>query len=326
MISRLDILNFQSIAHAHIELGDYTALVGSSDVGKSAVLRALYALCTNPRGDYFVRNGERDCVVEVRLTGGGTVAWRKVRGRSGMYVVRTPEGDETEYSGAAGVPDAVRRLLPVTLQVGDDESLPGFAKQHDPPFLFADTPRRRAQVLGAFDGSTLLLGADGALRRGQREAQQALSRAEAEAQAAREAATAFSWLPGAQDAATEARRALGSATEREDRLRAATALLEALEGTATAVEQITARVAAMEAAGAPEALVRAQTALNRAAAIEALGREVATVETQYQRAGDEVAAADEGRLAVAEQLRALVGSPCPTCGQPMTAEGLAPVA
>lgn len=166
-LSRLSITNYQSIAHADIELGDWTSLTGSSDTGKSSILRAFYALLVNQRGDHFIRHGEQSCAVTVTRSDGLEVEWRKGRGKSGAYRV-----GETVYDRTAGeVPDAVRAALPIFVDIDGEMVAPGFQRQFDRPFLFADTPRHRAQILGQFDGTNILLLAETRLRREQRAAQ-----------------------------------------------------------------------------------------------------------------------------------------------------------
>ena len=209
MITSITVENFQSIARARLDLGAWTSLVGESDTGKSAIVRALYALLTNQRGDQFVRHGEQAARVSVTLDDGTRIDWRKARGSSGAYLVTTADGGETLYEKTGSeVPADVRALLRMTVAVGGDEFMPGFQRQHDAPFLFADSPRRRAQVLGEFDGSNLLLLADGAIRRRQRAAQQrAAAQHEVRAQAEQSLA-ALDWIPAAEDAYTSAAQAL----------------------------------------------------------------------------------------------------------------------
>lgn len=171
----IEIRNFQSIAHAKLELEDWTSLVGTSDVGKSACLRALYALLTNQRGDHFIRHGESFCAVVVERDDGVTVDWRKGRGKSGAYILSTPAGSETFDRTAGDVPPEIRGALPLLVEIDGQPFMPGFQRQHDRPFMFGDTPRWRAQALGEFDGTNVLLLAETRLRREQRTAQAIVS-------------------------------------------------------------------------------------------------------------------------------------------------------
>ena len=71
MLERLRIQNFQSHHKLDIQLDPaVTTLIGPSDVGKSAVLRAFRWLATNrPRGDAFIRDGADRVSVKARVDG-----------------------------------------------------------------------------------------------------------------------------------------------------------------------------------------------------------------------------------------------------------------
>ena len=56
MIS-VEIRSFQSIEHLEIEIDQFTAIVGRSNIGKSAVVRAIKSCLTNAVGTAFVRHG-----------------------------------------------------------------------------------------------------------------------------------------------------------------------------------------------------------------------------------------------------------------------------
>ena len=56
----VEIRNFQSIDHVHLRVEGFTALVGRSNIGKSAIVRAVKAALTGAPEDNFVRHGP-DC-------------------------------------------------------------------------------------------------------------------------------------------------------------------------------------------------------------------------------------------------------------------------
>src|SRR5580700_10412737 len=53
----VEIRNFQSIEHISIRIDGFTALVGKSDIGKRAIVRAVRAALTGATGTSFVRHG-----------------------------------------------------------------------------------------------------------------------------------------------------------------------------------------------------------------------------------------------------------------------------
>jgi exonuclease SbcC len=78
MIERLQIKNFQCHESLKIKLDPkITAIVGPSDVGKSAILRAIRWVATNrPRGDSFIKEDADEAQVTV-WTDNGKVCRRK---------------------------------------------------------------------------------------------------------------------------------------------------------------------------------------------------------------------------------------------------------
>lgn len=63
----VEIHNFQSIEHTHVRIEGFTALVGRSNLGKSAIVRAVKAALTGAAEDNFVRHGAT-CEREVKGT------------------------------------------------------------------------------------------------------------------------------------------------------------------------------------------------------------------------------------------------------------------
>lgn len=53
----VEIRNFQSIEHVHLRIDGFTALVGRSNIGKSAIVRAVKAALTGAPEDNYVRHG-----------------------------------------------------------------------------------------------------------------------------------------------------------------------------------------------------------------------------------------------------------------------------
>ena len=361
-IISIAVTDFQSIADATIECGPWVSLVGESDVGKSAIVRAVYALITNQRGDHFIRHGAPRCSVTLALADGTVLTWIKARGRSGTYTVDAPDGYRVYDKTNGMVPDEVRALLRMSLPVAGEEFMPGFQRQHDAPFLLADTARRRAQVLGEFDGSNLLLGADGVVRRAQRADQQEATAQRAQALAATERAQGLDWVDAAQEAvlaATTAAEAAEGAARRVEAMRAARrALLAAeaawldLEALAAATEppvvdadalirqlhrialmrdtldQYRAAAAAMEQAASaasrpPPYLSGLLARWEAVAGQRALAAAHGSATAVLSACEADLAAAAEAQYEAHAALVALIGQSCPVCGQPLAAASLA---
>ncbi len=127
MLEKLLIQNFQAHSRLCINFDKgVTTIVGPSDVGKSAILRALRWVCLNtPGGDAFVRTGTKGAVV--RLVIDGHTIERRRGGDVNTYRL-----DDDEYKAfGRNVPDPIAELL----NTGDV----CWQGQHDPPFWFAET-------------------------------------------------------------------------------------------------------------------------------------------------------------------------------------------
>lgn len=162
-LKRVILENFQSHRQTEIVLAPtVSALIGESDQGKSAVVRALRWLFYNkPQGAEFVRVGADSCRVAAEFDDGVTVI-REKRGRVNRYEIRHP-GREPEVLEGVGreVPAQVREVVeicPLRLEGASFEL--HVAHQLDPPFLLKETPAVRARAVGHLSGTDLFDAAD----------------------------------------------------------------------------------------------------------------------------------------------------------------------
>lgn len=143
-LDRLKVENFQSLAKVDLELGPFTVLVGPSNSGKSAALRALKAVARNVNSPSAVRVGKStfnaildfdNCSVSIE------------RGKSqSTYRLVLPDGSEETYTKAGrAVPEDIQKALALPVPDGPDLV---FSSQIDPPFLLNDTGSAVAKVLG----------------------------------------------------------------------------------------------------------------------------------------------------------------------------------
>ncbi|MEW6171821.1 MAG: AAA family ATPase [Bacillota bacterium] len=157
-LKRVVLENFQS--HRYTEIGfapTMTVLIGESDQGKSAVVRALRWLFYNkPHGADFMRAGSDYCRVAAELDD-GLVIIRERRGKTNRYEIRRP-GQEPHILEGFGreVPAEVEELTevqPLRLEGATFEL--HVAHQLDPPFLLKETPAVRARAVGHLSGTHL---------------------------------------------------------------------------------------------------------------------------------------------------------------------------
>ena len=150
---QVEIKDFQSIEHVTFSIDRFTALLGRSNIGKSAVVRAVKAAFTGSSGTAFVRHGPRclrrtkqaktcKCFSSVHLqTEGFDLLWEK--------------GDAiNRYTFNGQVYDRVDRGVPEFLagdfsmvKVGDHHELIQCSDQFSPIFLLNQTGGVVAEVL-----------------------------------------------------------------------------------------------------------------------------------------------------------------------------------
>lgn len=137
-LNNLHLQNFQVHEDLNLPLSPgITTIMGPTDRGKSAVLRALeWAALNSMGGDAFVRHGSKETTVT--LTVGDRTVVRSKGGRSNVYAL---DGSEFRALGVGGVPQDVADLL----RVGELN----FQGQHDSPFWFAESAGEVSRQLNA---------------------------------------------------------------------------------------------------------------------------------------------------------------------------------
>lgn len=147
MLESLILRDFQRHEKLRIDFDSrVTTIVGPSDVGKSAVIRALHWLCLNkPAGLSYKRHGAKMMSAALKVDGH---IIKKSRSKSkNQYRL---DGKTFKAFGTS-VPEPIAKLL----QMGPET----FQRQMDSPFWFSETPgavsRQLNQIvnLGSIDGS-----------------------------------------------------------------------------------------------------------------------------------------------------------------------------
>lgn len=152
-IEEVQLINFQDHADTTIKFTNgINLIVGSSDAGKSAVLRALnYVFHNSMKGDSFIRVGTTECSVRIKFSDGIEVT-RVKGGDVNSYVLKDLEGNYNTYSKVGQtVPEPVRKALgepPL-----DDKKKPiSYADQMSSLFLVdlspTDLPRTLSELTG----------------------------------------------------------------------------------------------------------------------------------------------------------------------------------
>lgn len=148
MIESQEIINFQSHVHSVINYtGGLNIITGSSDSGKSAILRSLLWVVNNrPSGD-SIRNWlakEKDSIkVSVNLSNKAVVSKERKQGKQSYQLIKNNEPRAF---------DAFKSDVPAEIQ--DEFNLSEFniQTQHQPYFLLNDSPGEIARKLNDLVG------------------------------------------------------------------------------------------------------------------------------------------------------------------------------
>lgn len=143
MLERIEITNFQSHDLLRIVFDPHvTTIVGPSDVGKSAIIRALWWLVFDrPLGNAFIQEDADACAVRLWMDN------RRLAKRKGEKAEYRIDGQSYKAWGTSGPPEPVTEFL----NMGEVN----FQKQHDPPYWFCLS----AGEVGAALNSVVDLGA-----------------------------------------------------------------------------------------------------------------------------------------------------------------------
>jgi exonuclease SbcC len=142
MLSHINIKNFQSHKDTELKLSTgVNIVIGASDSGKTAIVRALRWLTWNkPGGDSFRSSWGGDTSVSLTLTNGPTVTRFRNNKENVYEIVGT--GDPMEYNAFGSEPpeDVVKLLALSEINV---------QQQLDRPFLLDSSPGQVAQYLNS---------------------------------------------------------------------------------------------------------------------------------------------------------------------------------
>lgn len=138
MVTSLHVQNFQSHEDTRLEFAPgVNIIVGTSDSGKTALLRALAWLKDNPSGDAFRSHWGGDVRVELETVEGHRLARTRTKS-DGLYWL---DGERFAAVGRGDAPAEVAQALnlgPVNVQ-----------KQLDAPYLLSESPGEVARQLNA---------------------------------------------------------------------------------------------------------------------------------------------------------------------------------
>ena len=151
-ITSVTLKNFQSYKNHTIHFTDGLNLIlGSSDSGKSAIMRAIsFVLYNYPRSNTLIHNGEEQAEVTVTFSDGLKVT--RIKGKRNAYIANLPDGKSIELDKVdKTVPEEIKKLLHNPPE-DDFNGLISYADQFSKMFLVdlspTDLPRSLSNLTG----------------------------------------------------------------------------------------------------------------------------------------------------------------------------------
>src|SRR5690554_1097684 len=164
-IKKIILENFQSHKNTEMEFGpDLNVIVGPSDSGKSAIIRGLkWVMYNEPSGDFFIREGEKECRVTLELSDGTLLQRYRTKSKNGYKLIDN-SGNENIYEGIGlTVPQEiidVTGIRKIKLDT-DSENAINLGEQLEGAFLLTEKASTRANAIGRLVGVDIV---DDALR------------------------------------------------------------------------------------------------------------------------------------------------------------------
>jgi len=160
-IDSIEIKNFQSHKHTVINFNNgLNAIIGASDVGKTAIIRALrWVLYNEPKGSDFITHDESESIVRLNLNTGYSIERRRTKTSSGYYRVYKDNALLNEYTGFGhqSLSDIINahQMPKIHLTKDIDVSL-NISQQLDGPFLLDESIYTKAYIIGHLTGAHLI--------------------------------------------------------------------------------------------------------------------------------------------------------------------------
>lgn len=140
-IEYVNVVNFQIWKEATLRLEDFNVIKGSSNSGKSSLVRAINMVLNNDWHKSWLRQGEVDSIVEIGFTDETKI--KRTRGSKNTVEIICSEGKTNVWSAFGNnYPDEVIEFLSI-----NEENC---SYQFDQHFFLSLSPTKRALTFGSF--------------------------------------------------------------------------------------------------------------------------------------------------------------------------------
>lgn len=142
---KIKVVNFQSIESAEVEISGFTTITGRSNIGKTALLRAVSSSVFNKPVGSYLRDPKKPVIVEVRAPD-IQYEWKKGDKQINQYKI----GDQLyDKCGSDGI-TSLRPEWFKSIKLGDKEVYPWYASQFSPLFLIDETSGKISEFFAEF--------------------------------------------------------------------------------------------------------------------------------------------------------------------------------
>jgi len=140
-IDYFNVTNFQIWKDVTLELEDFNVIKGSSNSGKSSLVRAINMVLNNDWHKSWLRQGEKDSTVEIHFTDGTFI--KRTRGSQNLVEIKINDEDSNTWSGFGNnYPEEVLNFLSISEE--------NCSYQFDQHFFLSLSPTKRALTFGSF--------------------------------------------------------------------------------------------------------------------------------------------------------------------------------
>ena len=156
LIKKISISNFQAHQKLNLDLAEFTAIIGPSSSGKSAIIRALSWMFYGDWDATYPNDAEKDTSIAIQLEN-GTIWGRFRKGKRNWAIVRKPGEKPLVYQDFGEiVPGLLEELNVRPIKVGTSKVNLNFSMQDDLPFMIHESKPAKAQWVGRLYGANII--------------------------------------------------------------------------------------------------------------------------------------------------------------------------
>lgn len=216
---RVHIKNYQSIGDIEFEVAGFTCITGKTNIGKSAILRAISGALLNKPVTNSVRAGNKSCLVKMSSDADGRpwgFTWEKAERGLNRYTI-DGKAEKLENVGQRQ-PEPISTFGFGSVRIGDKDLYPWYADQWSPLFLLNEGGPTVTQFISEISGLNVLQEAMSLALKGKRKALEELKVSQAEAVQVEEKLAKIDNLPNLEEMLKELEHQQGSILKYEARI------------------------------------------------------------------------------------------------------------